>query len=72
LEGSSVYQDPPEACVRMNSSAPGTGVTLQLSTRKPAGVVVHQESGVWFKPGLLLEILSAELTLSASEGEQAH
>jgi DNA ligase 1 len=35
-----------------------------LSQRKPAGVDARQEPDVWFEPGLVLEILSAELTLS--------
>jgi len=35
-----------------------------LSPRKPARVDARQEPDVWFEPGLVLEILSAELTLS--------
>jgi ATP-dependent DNA ligase len=34
------------------------------SPRKPARVDARQEPDVWFEPGLVLEILSAELTLS--------
>jgi len=34
------------------------------STHKPARVDARQEPDVWFEPGLVLEILSAELTLS--------
>jgi DNA ligase 1 len=34
------------------------------SQRKPARVDARQEPDVWFEPGLVLEILSAELTLS--------
>jgi len=34
------------------------------SPRKPARVEARQEPDVWFEPGLVLEILSAELTLS--------
>jgi DNA ligase 1 len=34
------------------------------SPRKPARVDTRQEPDVWFEPGLVLEILSAELTLS--------
>jgi DNA ligase 1 len=36
----------------------------RLSARKPARVDARQEPDVWFEPGLVLEILSAELTLS--------
>ena len=32
--------------------------------QRPARVDAHQEPDVWFEPGLVLEILSAELTLS--------
>jgi DNA ligase 1 len=35
-----------------------------LSPHKPARVDARQEPDVWFEPGLVLEILSAELTLS--------
>jgi DNA ligase-1 len=35
-----------------------------LSPRKPARVDARQEPDVWFEPGLVLEVLSAELTLS--------
>jgi DNA ligase 1 len=35
-----------------------------LSPNKPARVDARQEPDVWFEPGLVLEILSAELTLS--------
>ena len=35
-----------------------------LSTHRPARVDARQEPDVWFEPGLVLEILSAELTLS--------
>jgi DNA ligase-1 len=35
-----------------------------LSSRKPARVDARQEPDVWFEPGLVLEVLSAELTLS--------
>jgi DNA ligase-1 len=35
-----------------------------LSPGKPAGIDARQEPDVWFEPGLVLEILSAELTLS--------
>jgi DNA ligase 1 len=35
-----------------------------LSSRKPARVDARREPDVWFEPGLVLEILSAELTLS--------
>jgi DNA ligase 1 len=35
-----------------------------LSPGKPARVDARQEPDVWFEPGLVLEILSAELTLS--------
>ena len=35
-----------------------------LSPHKPARVEARQEPDVWFEPGLVLEILSAELTLS--------
>jgi DNA ligase 1 len=35
-----------------------------LSPRKPARVDANQEPDVWFEPGLVLEVLSAELTLS--------
>ena len=35
-----------------------------LSSHKPARVDARQEPDVWFEPGLVLEILSAELTLS--------
>jgi DNA ligase-1 len=35
-----------------------------LSAHKPARVDARQEPDVWFEPGLVLEILSAELTLS--------
>jgi DNA ligase-1 len=35
-----------------------------LSTHKPARVDARQEPDAWFEPGLVLEILSAELTLS--------
>ena len=35
-----------------------------LSPYKPARVDARQEPDVWFEPGLVLEILSAELTLS--------
>jgi DNA ligase-1 len=35
-----------------------------LSPRKPARVDARQQPDVWFEPGLVLEILSAELTLS--------
>lgn len=35
-----------------------------LSPHKPARVDARQEPDVWFQPGLVLEILSAELTLS--------
>jgi DNA ligase-1 len=34
------------------------------SPHKPAGVDARQEPDVWFEPGLVVEILSAELTLS--------
>jgi len=34
------------------------------SPGKPARVDARQEPDVWFEPGLVLEILSAELTLS--------
>ena len=34
------------------------------SPERPARVDAHQEPDVWFEPGLVLEILSAELTLS--------
>src|SRR5207302_11200933 len=33
-------------------------------TERPARVDARQEADVWFEPGLVLEILSAELTLS--------
>jgi DNA ligase-1 len=35
-----------------------------LSEHKPARVDARQEPDVWFEPGLVIEILSAELTLS--------
>jgi DNA ligase 1 len=35
-----------------------------LSLRKPARVDARQEPDLWFEPGLVLEVLSAELTLS--------
>jgi DNA ligase 1 len=35
-----------------------------VSPRRPARVDARQEPDVWFEPGLVLEILSAELTLS--------
>jgi DNA ligase 1 len=35
-----------------------------ISPHKPARVDARQEPDVWFEPGLVLEILSAELTLS--------
>jgi DNA ligase-1 len=35
-----------------------------LSAHRPARVDARQEPDVWFEPGLVLEILSAELTLS--------
>jgi DNA ligase-1 len=35
-----------------------------ISPHKPAQVDARQEPDVWFEPGLVLEILSAELTLS--------
>jgi len=35
-----------------------------LSPRRPARVDARQEPDVWFEPGLVLEVLSAELTLS--------
>src|SRR6202043_251426 len=35
-----------------------------LSPHRPARVDAHAEPDVWFEPGLVLEILSAELTLS--------
>jgi DNA ligase 1 len=35
-----------------------------LSPRKPARVDARQEPDVWFEPGLVIEVLSAELTLS--------
>jgi DNA ligase 1 len=34
------------------------------SPRKPARVEARQEPDIWFEPGLVIEILSAELTLS--------
>ncbi|HEX8008213.1 MAG TPA: hypothetical protein VF482_17500 [Trebonia sp.] len=34
------------------------------SPHKPARVDTRQQPDVWFEPGLVLEILSAELTLS--------
>jgi DNA ligase-1 len=33
-------------------------------SQRPARVDARQEAEVWFEPGLVLEILSAELTLS--------
>ena len=39
-------------------------LTPLLSPRKPARVDARQEPDLWFEPGLVLEILSAELTLS--------
>jgi DNA ligase-1 len=33
-------------------------------SERPARVDARQEADVWFEPGLVLEILSAELTLS--------
>jgi DNA ligase 1 len=35
-----------------------------LSARRPARVDARQEPDAWFEPGLVLEVLSAELTLS--------
>ena len=35
-----------------------------VSTHKPARIDARQEPDVWFEPGLVIEVLSAELTLS--------
>jgi DNA ligase-1 len=45
------------------AALPGRLAPLQ-SPHKPARVDARQEPDVWFEPGLVLEILSAELTLS--------
>ena len=42
----------------------GAAGRLRPAPHRPARVDARQEPDVWFEPGLVLEILSAELTLS--------